>query len=653
MRKRKETSFCFTTLIGSFALLAAGFLAPASGGYAGRADAPPKPDKGEYKWESPKKGWTPPTRKELEGWKWADGPIVTGHELGAKRFAGKKPPLTVDQALELKNDSRAANERILATLGMPPASAEQVDWDATFNRISPGAPSTLNPLLQSSMYEMDILDLLSSNPFLFDWDFKAYGNGEFIVSWRRNPMAEMVLLRDDLYWEDGTPLTAYDIEFSYHAIMDDRISIPSVRSGTDELKWVKAYDAQTLVFFHKEPLVTNVWNCLFPIIPKHIYSSGLTADPTMRASEWNVYWNLHPLSSGPYALTKHETKQYLILERRENWYVKDGKQTRAKPYIKRLRFRIIEDTNSALLAFKKGDLDEMRLLTRQWVKETDDAKFKAHGIKVNGVNWGYSYIGWNQRPIPDAPFFKDRRVRLAMTYAMNYEELLQEIYFGLYDPGAGNFHPTSWMASPNVKPFEQDLDKAEELLEEAGWADSDNDGIRDKTIDGKKWSFHFTMSVPQGGTGDRVAILLKEDLESIGIKMEIKMLEWATYQQQTYEHRFQASTAAWGTGVDPDTSKNLWQTKMYDQGRNYVGYSNPEVDELFEKGAREFDFEKRRKIYQRIHELIAQDQPYTFLLFRRDFWAFSKRVRGFAFSPRNPFGYSPGFSALWIPKTGS
>jgi peptide/nickel transport system substrate-binding protein len=617
-------------------------------GVPGRPGAPPRPS-GEYTWTEPA-DWTPPTLEELQSWDWQPGRVTTGREVAAERAKTVSPLVTVEQALSMINDKEDANRKMASALTLPPASLDAVDWDATVNRWISGAPGTLNPLLQSSKYEQETVSMFTAGFMTFDHDMLPYADGEFAREWRRTPLADMIILRDDVTWEDGTPFTAYDAELSYHAIMDDRISIPAVRAGTDELKWVKAYDAHTIVYFHKEALVTNVWNVNHPMIPKHIYSPGLAEDPTMRASEWNVYWNLNPLAGAAYKLVEHQTNQFLIFERREDWYQKDGKQIRDKPYVKRYRFRIIPDHTAALLAFKKGEIDEMLLNARQWEKETSDADFNRHGVRLNDYEWTYAYIGWNMKPIPDVPFFKDRRVRLAMTYALDHEEMHKGLFFNLYDPGTGQFHPRSWMHNAANQPFKQDLDKAEELLEEAGWVDTDRDGIRDQTIDGKKWKFEFTMLVPQGGTGDKIAILLKESLDSIGVRMNIKLLEWATYQQHVYEHRFEASTAAWGTGVDPDTSKNIWKTEMYDGGRNYVGYSNPKVDELFEAGAREFDFEKRKAIYQEIDRLIYEDQPYTFLYFRRTFWAFNKRLRGYYFSPREPFGFTPGLLAVWVPK---
>jgi peptide/nickel transport system substrate-binding protein len=618
-------------------------------GSAGRPDAPPKPQKGEYTWAEPE-DWKPPTLEELQTWGWKDLPVVTMRELARQRSAGSAPPrVSAAEALSMRNDSREANETILSVLGLPPRTDEEVDWEAAVNRREADAPRTLNYVLWGSTVEDDICGLLYAVPGIFDHRFEPMADADIVKRWRRNPMADLIELRGDLVWEDGAPLTAYDYEFAFHVIQDQRIAIPT--GHADTLRWVKAYDAQTLAVFHKEPLVTNIWNASFPALPRHIYSPGLAEDPTMRASDWNVYWNLHPLSGGRYRLVEHRSHEQVLLERRDSYYLdRNGRQVRDKPYVKTVRFRIIPDETAAQLAFVKGEIDEKRLQPQQWMRGTEDAEFLRHGVKVHGAEWGFTYFAWAQRPAPDAPFFKDRRVRLAMAYALDHREMIEEIYFGLYDAGTGPFSPESWMADPQAKPFQQDLDKAEALLGEAGWTDSDGDGVRDKTVGARKWDFEFTMSVPQAGSGPQLAVLLKQDLEKIGIRMDIKLLEWTAFLREQEVHASQAWIAAAGAGTDPAYHADLFKSENYPNGRNGVGYSNPQVDELFEKGVREFDFVKRRQIYQRIHKLIAEDQPCMFLVFRRSFWAFGKRLRGYGFSPRGPFGSSPGFLDIWVPR---
>ena len=234
-----------------------------------------------------------------------------------------------------------------------------------------------------------------------------------------------------------------------------------------------------------------------------------------------------------------------------------------------------------------------------------------------------------------------------MSWAFDYDEMLQTIFYGLYQQSRGTYHPTSWMfPKDGPEPYHQDLDKAEELLDEAGWVDSDGDGIRDQVIDGKRIPFRFTLLCVNLEDRLKVATLMKECLDTIGVVCNVKPTEFTVLTQLNRDHNFQAAFAGWGTGADPDTSENIWGTGA---GRNYGEYSNPRVDELFQQGKREFDREKRAAIYGEITKLLWQDQPYTWLFYRNSFYAFSKKLRGYNFSPRGPFSYGPGFASIFMP----
>ena len=240
-----------------------------------------------------------------------------------------------------------------------------------------------------------------------------------------------------------------------------------------------------------------------------------------------------------------------------------------------------------------------------------------------------------------------------MSYALDHDEMLKNICYGLYEPSTGIYHPTAWMA-PKVmpKPYKQDLDKAEELLEEAGWTDSDSDGILDKMINGKLEKFEFTMKFGAGSkVAERICALAAENLSQIGVRCIVKPTEFTVLQSDAKKHNFDAMCAGWGSGADPDDSENLWTTKALETGgRNYTQYRNSKVDKLFEAGKREFDREKRAEIYRQIALTLWEDQPYTWLYYRSAMYAFNKDLRGYMYSPRGPFHYSPGIFSLWKAK---
>lgn len=576
---------------------------------------------------------------------WEEQPVLDSLELLRERQSQEKPLVSVDEALKLKNTNQEINEKILSALGRLPKNDEEVDWGATINRHVGADLKSTNPIMGSSAVEFEVSSLTGFGLFSFDWNFKPFAVSDTVVSWQssKDKLYDKVVLRDDLTWSDGTPITAHDIVFTFKTIMNPDVPVPAVRSGTDQIRWIEAYDDQTLVFFHKESLPTNVWNLNFPIIPKHIYEKELESDPTLQDSPYHVKFENAPVTGGPYEIEKRERGQEILLKRRESWYMQDGKQVRTKPYFERVRLRIIEDPNTALLALKNGKIDEMALNPELWKTQTEDDDFYKTCTKANGLEWVYFYFGWNCETL----FFKDKEVRQAMSYAFNHKEMLDELCYGLYQPCTGIYHETAWMApKPMSKPYTQNLAKAEKLLDDAGWIDHDGDGIRDKEFDGKVIPFRFSIMTSSQPLSLSICTLLKENLAQIGVICEVKPTEFTVMQEKARNHQFQAMFGGWGTGTDPDTSINLWKTEA---ARNYVNYSNPEVDKLFEEGRREFDIDKRAKIYGKIHELLYDDQPYTWLYFRNSFYGFNKDLRGYVFSPRGPYGYGPGFSSLWKP----
>ena len=601
----------------------------------------------------PAEDFKPPSREELEKVRWIERPCLDFEKHLRQALEQEPSPISEAEALDLRNTSKEDNQKLLRALGRLPNGESDVDWDATFDRWLGSDPTTLNPVFNSSRYETMVNELLYIMPLAHDWELKQYGDLGVIERWETSEdrLMDRVFLRRDLTWSDGKPFTAHDVEFTWKVIMDPRVRPPAVRGIASGLRGVKAYDERTVVYFQKEALATNSLNLSWFTIPSHIYQESWKEDPTLEASPFHVKMNSAPVTSGPYRVLSWQKQQEIVLERREEWHQgASGERIRAKPYFKRVRFRVLPDASTAFQSFRAGDLDDDEFDSIQWAQRTLDNAFYKTCTKVRGEEWQFAFIGWNAKSNPPNPFFGDKRVRLAMAYAFEHEFLLQDMYFGLYRAEEGIFHPDSWMACKELKPFHRDPDKAEQLLDEAGWKDTDGDGIRDKLIDGKTVPFHFTVSVPNAGSGPKVAELLRADLEKIGVKCDVLLIGWVEFDARLRERKHQAYMMALTTGIDPDTAKNLWETKAIQDGRNYVGYSNPAVDELFQKGRREFDPGKRAAIYAEIDRLIYEDHPVTMLFCKPTLWGFSKSIRGYRPSPRGFYGYSPGFFSMWKKK---
>lgn len=589
----------------------------------------------------------PPTLEQLDAQvTWEEGPVLNSMELLRQRQEQEGPPeMTAEEALQTQNTTPEINEQMRAALGRLPQSDQDVDWDASISRHSPGDVKSTNPMMMSSTAEFDIAGLTGAGLFGFNWKFEPYASSDSVEKWFIDEagLHDKIVMRDDLYWSDGKRMTAHDVEFSFRVIMTSAVPVPAVRTGTDLIKYVKAYDDQTLVFFHKEPLAINVWNINFPIIPKHIYEDSIAEDPTFEKSDYHIKYDRNPVVAGMFQIQERVRGQEIVLQRREGYYMVDGKQVREKPHFKEVRFKVIPDTTTALLALKKSDIEEMQLTPEMWVTQTDGEEFYSRNTKVYDTEWVFWYFGYNC----GRPPFNDENVRWAMSYAFDHEEMLERHRYGLDEPCTGIYHPESkWAPDPSPEPLKQDLNKAEELLAKAGWEDTDGDGILDNEIGGQRVPFEFTLICANRPWRIDICNLFRENLESIGIICNVRPMEFTVMQQKMRDHQYQACMAGWGTAAYPDASENLWAT---DKNRNFGQYSNPVVDQIFVDARKELDEEKRRQLFQKLHMTLWKDQPYTWLFFQTAFYGFNKKLRGYNFSPRGPYNYGPGFDAIWVP----
>jgi len=530
----------------------------------------------------------------------------------------------------------------------PPSDLSQIASDETLYLQLDGSPNTLMPFFLSSLYEQTVAGTLYDGPFTIDNEMNWMVNEDMIESFEESEdhITFTIRFRPGLKWQDGHPFTAHDVVYSWQQILDPQVPALSAKVGTDQIVECVAVDDRTVRMVMKEALATAKWNLSFPIIAKHIFEKHKAQHPDLQTGEYYNRQARSPVGNGPYRIVEWKENDRVVVER---WEEYPGK----KPYFKRIVFRIIPDNNVALLSFEKGDVDALRRLSpQQFARETNTESFAKVGYKGWAIEWAYSYIGWNMDGTN--PFFNDKRVRYAMTHAMNIDLILDKVFFNLYTRCLGEFHPDSWMFNKNIQPLDYDPKKSAALLDEAGWRINPADGWRYKEIQGKRVLFEFELLIPQGSpTSPKIAAIFQEDLKRLGVRMKTRELEWSAFLEKVQKHEFQAEIAAWGTAADPDYGWNLWRTEEYKTGRNYGGYSNAEVDRLFEQGRKAFDFEERAKIYQQIHAHIYGDQPYTFIANVPTLAAFHKRIRGVQYSPRGIYGFHPSFLGWWVAKNQS
>jgi peptide/nickel transport system substrate-binding protein len=293
---------------------------------------------------------------------------------------------------------------------------------------------------------------------------------------------------------------------------------------------------------------------------------------------------------------------------------------------------------------KAGELEDLRLNQIQWEEQTNDADFLNRFNKNYYYEPGYNYLSWNCRSI----WFKDKRVRKAMTQLFDRESINAKIYSGYAKLISGPFYINSWACDKSIKPWPFDPANAKKLLDDAGWIDSDNDGIRDK--DNVKFEFELIMT--SGNiTAKQFGELLQEQCAKVGIRVKIRMLEGATFFGKVDKGEFDASLLAWRLDLDPDIFDTFHSSQIPPLGLNHGFYSNPRVDSLLEAGRTEFDQEKRAEIYHQMHRLVHEDQPYTFINTVPTKRVIHKKIKNVVISFNGPFDYYPGAIYWYVDKT--
>ena len=224
---------------------------------------------------------------------------------------------------------------------------------------------------------------------------------------------------------------------------------------------------------------------------------------------------------------------------------------------------------------------------------------------------GYRYIGYNL----NRELFQDRRFRWALAHAVPVQKIIDEVFMGLATPTAGPFLPGSSASDASLKPVPYDLDKARQLLDEAGWKDTDGDGVRDMTIHDVRVPARFDLMIYADAPSYRtIAEIIKESCRKIGVEVLISPTKWALMLQKLNKKEFDAVMSGWALPWRSDPFQ-VWHGSQADvpDSSNHCAYRNPQVDRLIDELRVTMDRQKQIDIYHQIHRLIYDDQPCTFL----------------------------------------
>lgn len=575
---------------------------------------------------------------------WVQRPVRDALAQARSQEAAAADAGAAADPLALVNDSPEANAAIRAALFRPPPAGDRPPM-ARATRHLPADVGSLDPLRAESGPEFDVLALTGVDLFGFDRTLEPFANADTVTSWQTSAdgLVDKIVLRDDLVWSDGRPITARDVAFSWRRIVEPDSAARAFHDGAARLRAVRAYDDRTVVMFHAEPLATAPWDIDFPIVPRHVDPRAHDAEPAAAAEGEPVARAVRIVSGGPYEVVSRTPGRELVLRRRAGWSIVRGRKVREPAACAEIRFRVVDDPAAALEALQSGDLDEAVLDPDRWTAATGVA-FTEQATKVMAPAWRSLQIDWNL----DLPLFADRRVRRAIGYAFDHARLRDELCRGLATPATGPFTPDCGIhGRSRAEAARLEIDKAEALLDEAGWVDHDGDGVRDAEVDGRLVPFQFTVLCDRRPLSVATCTLLQECLRRVGVNCTVRSVEPQVARDLRAAGQFEACLVTLGGGVDPDSAASLWSSTGV---LNDCSYSNPEVDRLFAEGRRERDRGRRAEIYGRIHDILAEDQPSTWLVWQQDLRGVSRRVAADLFKLRGTVHWSPGLSGIWKPR---
>ena len=426
-------------------------------------------------------------------------------------------------------------------------------------------------------------------------------------------------IRKTATWQDGTPITTDDFEFTYQTMWDPKVDAAPHRAYMGEFKFEKI-DTYTFKLTVAVPNVNTLPNFIDGFVP--IQKKQYVGIPDFNKAKGII----DPIGSGPYKLKSYSRDQKVELEKVKGWWGDSLPQYKNLNNFDSIVYRIIPDTALAYEKFMKGEIDVIEMNSEMFgtrVRGSDKDKFGTDPDSGKSV-WAkhfrtqapapYTYVGWNAK----RPVFASKLTRQALAQLIDYDQITEKVY---HNEGIRCISPFG-SGTPNTAPdqkskaFVLNPKKALALLKSDGWADTDGDSVLDKVIDGKKVKFEFTLRYnSENPMRAKVAQMIKEQFKKAGILVNVQAMEWNAYLAEIGNRNFDAIVMGWGKGSLYPEANQIWSSKSQEnKGSNYVAYGNQKVDALIADSLKELDVKKRFKIMQQIGALIYDDQPYAFIV---------------------------------------
>ena len=468
-----------------------------------------------------------------------------------------------------------------------------------------GPPQYLNPLLcQASATDEDLCALLYRGLTKIDKQGRVVP--DLAQAWTvENGLVYTFRLRDDQFWHDGEPITADDVLFTTGLLQDpDLVALPDLASLWRTVT-VEKLDDYSVRFSLREPFTPFMDYTSIGLLPEHIWA-GTPANVLASSPLTEM-----PIGSGPMRVADIKS-DHIALE--PNPFT----GTRP-PYLSGLQLKYYPDHPSLFAAFDAGEIDGISQILPT---ELPVAAARDDLQLFSSVESSYVNIIFNLRN-PDVPFLQDPNVRKALYYGLNREALIDDVINGQGIVAHSLLLPENWAYNPNVTKYDYNPDLARQMLDEAGWVDSDGDGIRDKDGQPMQFLLHANDESVQSALITRIA----EDWQALGVNVVATPVPFATLVGDLLTpRRFEAALIGWELTGDPDPYPLWHSTQIEGGGQNYSGWDNAEADTLLEQGRAIVDLEERRGLYAEFQRIFTDELPALLLYYPVYTYGVSDRV---------------------------
>lgn len=486
--------------------------------------------------------------------------------------------------------------------------SEAENTEGAFVVVLDSSPKGLDPRFATSDASAKLVGILHAGLVSTD---TASGEPELELAEsieQTSPVRYEIILRDDIYFHDGEPVTTADVEYTLMELGSDQVSSPYAGT-TRRIEAMEVVDERRLNIELAEPYAPFMGDLSMGIVPEHI-CAGHSECPG------------DPIGAGPFAFDRREGDKLYVFDAFDRYF-------RGAPKIDKLAFKIVEDDNTRMLALMGNAADLVQNavapLMLPVVRDSDRLRIES------GPSFKYTYLAFNL----EHEILKDPKVRRAIAHGIDREAIIEHKFKGHARPSTGMLAPDHWAYEPDVATYDYDVEEAKRLLDEAGYPDPDGDGPQPR--------FELEFKVSASKFRKSLAQLMSHQLQRVGIEVTVRSYEWGTFFHDVKSRNFAMTTLQWPSVLDPSLytwifhSDNIPSATDRSAGANRGAYRNERVDELLERGQSETDRDKRKAIYGEVQQILARDLPYISLWHEDNIAIMSRDVRGYSMTPNARF----------------